>query len=114
MISAHGAGDWDAFVSYAAYACDARVWGAASNELVALSDEGTSLVVHLLPHERGELADVSRVVAMADWKKIRRKVLRAPPPSALTAPCRDEPRLPPPVETVRQVCARGATTRAGR
>lgn len=79
VISARNADDWDALVTFAAHAYDATVWSKSMEALVSLADEGSSLVVHLLPHEREALvatAGPDRVIPMRQWNRVRRGLLK--------------------------------------
>lgn len=79
VISAKDTDDWGAFVTFAPYAYDASVWGVDGTLLASLSDEGTSLGVHLAPHELVDLADSvghERVIPMGQWRKMHRRILK--------------------------------------
>lgn len=80
VISARNAEDWKAFVTFGAHAYDATAWSKSEGELVSLADQGTSLVVHLLPQEHTaleKLAGTERVIPMRQWKTVRRGWLKA-------------------------------------
>jgi hypothetical protein len=78
-VSSLDAESWTAFVSFSPYAYDATVWSETGEVLVAMADEGTSLVVRLEPHEHDAVVDFvgqDRVIPMCEWNKIRRRVLK--------------------------------------
>lgn len=78
-VSSLDAESWTAFVNFSPYAYDATVWSETGEVLVAMADEGTSLVVRLEPDEHDAVVDLvgqDRVIPMREWKKIRRRVLK--------------------------------------
>jgi hypothetical protein len=73
LVSALDSEDWSSFVAFSAYAYDASVWS-ADGELVQLSDEGDSLVVHLTAEDRQALErfePAAVIVPRSDWKRLR-------------------------------------------
>ena len=66
-------------MSFSPYAYDATVWSETGDAVVAMADEGTSLVVHLEPDEHDVLVGfvgTERVIPMREWNKMRRRVLK--------------------------------------
>jgi hypothetical protein len=70
-----GADAWDAFVTFAPYACDATVWDIDGRRIAELSDEGTAIVVLLTSPQREAVAAIvgpRRLVPLKEWNARRR------------------------------------------